>query len=354
MSTTIVLKDTCCLGHVMHHGHPESPERLEFIYDMLKGADMRGLFKEIVPRRATKEEIALNHSKAYIDIIAGTSGKPHVSLDPDTATSEGSWDAATCAVGAVLDGIDMILSGQADNGFALVRPPGHHAENDHAMGFCLFNNAAIGAHYLIEKHKLKRVLLIDWDIHHGNGTQHSFYTNPQVLYFSTHQYPYYPGTGAFDEIGENAGLGFTVNVPLPGGQGDSDYVSIFNQILVPLAIEYKPDFVLVSAGYDIYQHDPLGTMDVTPQGFYSMTRIIRQLSENICGGRLLFTLEGGYHVQGIAESVKQTLLALSDREPAHVDPAVGLIDNCRPLPVSLSIIEKVKRAHSANWPVFRQ
>jgi len=354
MSTTIVLKDACCLDHVMHPGHPESPERLAAIYDMLQGADMFGKFEEIVPRRATKEEISLNHSPAYIERIAATSGKPPMSLDPDTATSEGSWAAATCAVGAVLDGIDNILSGRADNGFALVRPPGHHAENGHAMGFCLFNNAAIGAHYLIRKHKLQRVLLIDWDIHHGNGTQHAFYANPQVLYFSTHQYPYYPGTGSFDETGENAGLGYTVNVPLSGGQGDSDYVSIFNQILVPLAMEYKPEFVLVSAGYDIYQNDPLGTMDVTPQGFYVMTRIIRQLADNICAGRLLFTLEGGYHVPGTAESVKQTLLALSDRDAPQLDFPAGMIENRRPLPVSLSIIEKVKKAHAANWPVFQQ
>ncbi len=236
MGRTVVLKDTCFLGHVTQHGHPESPERLESIYAMLQGADMAGRFEEISPRRATKAEIALNHARAYIERIAATAGRPPLSLDPDTGTSEGSWDAAAHAVGAVLDGIDMILSGKADNGFALVRPPGHHAENSHAMGFCLFNNAAIGARYLLEKHKLKRVLVLDWDIHHGNGTQHSFYANPQVLYVSTHQYPYYPGTGAFEETGENAGRGFTVNVPLSGGQGDSDYACILNEILVPLAV----------------------------------------------------------------------------------------------------------------------
>jgi len=353
MGRTVVLKDKCFLGHATQHGHPESPERLEAIYAMLEGADMAGCFEEISPRRATKVEIALNHSSAYIERIAATAGRPPLSLDPDTSTSEGSWDAATCAVGAVLDGIDMILSGQADNGFALVRPPGHHAESDRAMGFCLFNNVAIGARYLISKHKLERVLVIDWDIHHGNGTQHAFYNSSQVLYFSVHQYPYYPGTGALEETGQAAGQGFTVNVPLPGGQGDSDYASIFSEILLPLVSEYQPEFVLVSAGYDIYQHDPLGTMKVTPQGFYIMTKTLRQIAENICGGRLLCTLEGGYHVQGIAESVKQTLLALSDSDSAQANYDIGLVEDRRALPATLRIIERVKKIHSATWQVFR-
>lgn len=342
------------MGHVTQPGHPESPARLEAIYAMLQGADMAGRFEEMSPRRATKAEIALNHARAYIERIAATEGKPPLSLDPDTGTSEGSWVAAAHAVGAVLDGIDMILSGMADNGFALVRPPGHHAENSHAMGFCLFNNTAIGARYLLEMHKMKRVLVLDWDIHHGNGTQHSFYASPQVLYVSTHQYPYYPGTGAFEETGENAGRGFTVNVPLSGGQGDSDYACILNEILVPLAVEYQPEFVLVSAGFDIYQHDPLGTMDVTPQGFYAMTRIIRQLADNVCGGRLLFVLEGGYHVQGIAESVRQTLLALSDSCGLPVRTPAVSFEDCRILPATRTSIEKVKKLHSSTWQVFSQ
>ncbi len=353
MGRTVIFKDTCFLGHVTQHGHPESPERLEAIYAMLQDGDMAGCFEEISPRRATKAEIALNHSPAYIERIAATAGRPPSSLDPDTGTSEGSWDAAAHAVGAVLDGIDMILSGAADNGFALVRPPGHHAENSHAMGFCLFNNAAIGARYLLEKHKMQRVLIVDWDIHHGNGTQHSFYADPRVLYVSTHQYPYYPGTGAFEETGENAGRGFTVNVPLSGGQGDGDYASIFNEILVPLAVEYQPQFVLVSAGFDIYQHDPLGTMDVTPQGFYDMTRIIRQLAETVCGGRLLFVLEGGYHLQGIAQSVKQTLRALSDSCGSPADTHAGFFEDSMILPATRSSIEKVKKIQSFNWQVFR-
>ncbi|MBN2108402.1 MAG: histone deacetylase [Deltaproteobacteria bacterium] len=354
MGRTVVLKDTCFLGHVTQHGHPESPERLEAIYAMLQNADMAGCVEEISPRRAAKAEIALNHSPAYIDRIAATAGRPPLSLDPDTGTSEGSWNAAAHAVGAVLDGIDRILSGAADNAFALVRPPGHHAEYSQAMGFCLFNNIAIGARYLLEKHNMQRVLIFDWDIHHGNGTQHSFYANPQVLYVSTHQYPYYPGTGAFEETGDNAGRGFTVNVPLSGGQGDSDYACILREILVPLALEYQPEFVLVSAGFDIYQHDPLGTMEVTPQGFYAMTDIIRELADTVCGGRLLLVLEGGYHVLGIAEAVKQTLRALSSTCGSPVKKPVCSGEDARILPATRASMDKVKKLHSAAWKVFRQ
>jgi acetoin utilization deacetylase AcuC-like enzyme len=295
--------------------------------------------------------IALNHAPAYIERIASTAGMGPMSLDPDTGTSAGSWDAARLAVGAVLDGLDMIMEDKADNGFALVRPPGHHAESARAMGFCLFNNAAIGAHYLISKYRLQRVLVIDWDIHHGNGTQHAFYSSPHVLYFSTHQYPYYPGTGAYEEVGEGEGRGFTVNVPLPGGQGDKDYASIFKQILVPLAQQYRPEFIIVSAGYDIYQLDPLGTMDVTPQGFHLMAGIVKQMADALCGGRLLCTLEGGYHVKGLTESVKQTLLALcSDSSNDDV------FADCTPAVRSTlhSIIAHVKKVHAFAWPLFRQ
>ena len=353
MGRTVVLKDACFLGHVIQPGHPESPERLQAIYAMLQGADMAGCVEEITPRRATQAEIFLNHSRAYIERIAATAGRPSVRLDPDTGTSEGSWDAAAHAVGAVLDGIDMICAGTADNGFALVRPPGHHAENSAAMGFCLFNNIAIGARYLLEKYTMQRVLIFDWDIHHGNGTQHSFYTSPQVLYVSTHQFPYYPGTGAAEETGEEAGRGFTVNIPLSGGQADNDYACILNEILVPLAGEYKPEFVLVSAGFDIYQHDPLGTMDVTPRGFYEMTRIIKKLADTVCCGRVLFVLEGGYHVQGIADSVKQTLRALSGA-CISPEPSICSCEASRILPATRMSIEKVKELHGAAWKVFRQ
>jgi acetoin utilization deacetylase AcuC-like enzyme len=314
MTKTIVIKDRRYIDHVTSAGHPESPRRLEAIYKKIEDNDIRDKFEEVEPREATKEEISFNHSIEYIEKIEKTAGKNFVSLDPDTNTSAGSWQAAILAAGAVLTGIDMIIEGKADNGFALVRPPGHHAEASRAMGFCLFNNIAIGAHYLLKKHGLERVLIVDWDIHHGNGTQNSFYDSPEVLYFSTHQFPYYPGTGSSGETGVKEGKGFTVNVPLSGGQGDEDYVKIFNEILLPAAQEYKPQFILVSAGYDIYHLDPLGTMNVTPNGFNLMTGILKSLAEKQCQGKILFSLEGGYHVEGTAESVKYSLLSLAGDE----------------------------------------
>lgn len=351
MNKTIVLKDKRFLNHHTSPGHPESPRRLEAIYEMLKEDGIRGKFFEVQPRPATKEEIALNHSPEYIAKIEKTAGKTFVSLDPDTSTSEGSWEASVLAAGAVLTGLDFILGGKAENGFALVRPPGHHAEESRAMGFCLFNNIAIGARYLLKSCNLHKILIVDWDIHHGNGTQNSFYSSPEVLFFSTHQFPYYPGSGSFEERGTKEGAGFTVNVPLPGGQGDEDYLEIFKEILYPIAEKYMPEFILVSAGYDTFYLDPLGTMKVTPDGYFRLTRSLKELAEKLCDGRLLLTLEGGYHVEGIAESVKYTLLALSGddtvgksaKKNASGYKGTGLDIK--------STVDKVKKVHSAVWSI---
>lgn len=353
MSKTIILKDQRYINHVTMPGHPESPKRLEAIYKTLQDEDIRDKFEEAKPRKATKEEISFNHSIEYIEKIEKTAGKPFISLDPDTNTSEGSWEASIYAAGAVLTGIDMILKGNASNGFALVRPPGHHAEASRAMGFCLFNNIAIGAHYLLKKHNLQRVLIVDWDIHHGNGTQNSFYNRSEVLYFSTHQFPYYPGSGSFEETGIKEGKGLTVNVPLSGGQGDEDYMKIFKEILQPIAEKYKPQFILVSAGYDIYHLDPLGTMNVTSNGFFLMTRFLKGLAEKQCDGRLLLTLEGGYHVEGMAESVKYTLLALTDDDKINKLGKERLADHKGSYSNIDSTIGKVKKVHSATWDVFK-
>jgi len=200
------------------------------------------------------------------------------------------------------------------NSFALVRPPGHHAEASQAMGFCLFNNAAIAAQYLIDKCRLTRILIVDWDLHHGNGTQHSFYERSDVLYFSTHQYPHYPGTGNWDETGKNSGEGYTVNVPLSPGKTDEDYLFIFRYILIPIASAYKPQFILVSAGFDIHENDPLGGMRISNQGFAALTLELLLLAHQFCQDRILFTLEGGYDLQGLKQGVKQVLLCLGSQE----------------------------------------
>jgi acetoin utilization deacetylase AcuC-like enzyme len=301
---------------VMDPGHPESPERLRAIYQMLEEEEMKGRFEAVKPRAATREELEMIHTPAYIDLIASTAGKPHFRLDGDTSTCAKSYEAALVAAGGFLELIKAIMEGKLNNGFAFVRPPGHHAERDRAMGFCLFNNVAIGARYAIQNFSLQKILIVDWDVHHGNGTQNSFYEEPRVLYFSTHRYGFfYPGTGAATEVGKGKGEGFNVNVPLSPGAGDTEYGIIFEEILKPIALEYQPQLILVSAGFDIHYDDPLGGMEVTEKGFARMTQILMEIAEATAQGRLAITLEGGYDVAGQKRSVKAVLEELSQASP---------------------------------------
>jgi len=307
-----IVKDDIYLQHVTDTYHPENPKRLEYIYAMLETLDQNGL-TYITPRMATHEEIALNHELSYIESIAQTSGKPQTYLDGDTVASHKTYEAACMAAGGVLELADAIQSSQVNTGFALVRPPGHHAERSRAMGFCIFNNIAIAARYLEQKYNLKNILLVDFDLHHGNGTQHSFYSDKSVLYFSTHQYPYYPGTGGYTEIGEGKGTGYTINIPMPHGMGDEDYLYTFRDVLAPVAEAYVPDFILVSAGFDTYYNDPLGGMSVTEGGFAAMSRILLDIANKHCGGKALFVLEGGYDLKGLASSVKSVIMELKNQ-----------------------------------------
>ena len=306
-SDTGIVRDIRYYNHETSAFHPESPKRLEAIYKMLESPEMKGKFKLIEPRPATHDEIGMIHESWYIDAVAKTAGKAHTYLDPDTETSPESYETALLAAGGFLNAIDAAVAGDVKNGFAFVRPPGHHAEADRAAGFCLFNNVAIGAMHAIKKHQMKKVLVVDWDLHHGNGTQHSFYADPRIIYFSTHQYPYYPGTGGVQEIGTGAGKGYTINVPLRTGPGDNEYVKIFRTILQPVALEFKPDIVLLSAGFDIYYKDPLGGMKVTPRGFACLSRVLLDIAEACCDGRFVVTLEGGYHIGGLTDSCKTVL-----------------------------------------------
>lgn len=318
MVTTAIVKDERYLKHDTGEYHPENYHRLEAIYDMLEEEEMKGRFKEIVPRKATHEELGMIHTKQYIAQVADTYGRSYTMLDPDTHTSSESWEVARLAVGGLLQLVDGVMKGECKNGFALVRPPGHHAEANRGMGFCIFNNVAIAAKYALEKLKLEKILVVDWDLHHGNGTQHSFYEDPQVLYFSTHQYPYYPGSGSIGEVGKGKGVGFTVNVPLPGGQGDIEYIKIFQEILYPIAKQYSPQLILVSAGFDIYFQDPLGAMRVTPAGFSALTSILMEIAEICCKQKIILTLEGGYHLSGLRESVKASLKRLRSMEYGEI------------------------------------
>lgn len=345
MTTTGIVKDERYMNHVMGASHPESPQRLEVLYAMLEDPDMVGNFKEVPVRRAEKDELLLVHSRDYVEKIAATEGKEYTYLDPDTQTSAGSYEAALLAAGGFCEAISMVKSGELDNAFALVRPPGHHAERDRAMGFCLFNNVAVGARYAQESLNLNRILVVDWDLHHGNGTQHSFEDDPSILYFSTHQYPYYPGTGAFKEAGIGRGEGFTINVPLSIGYGDGEFIGTFEEILKPIALEFKPDMILVSTGIDIYMGDPLGGMNVTPEGFAGLTRSIMEIAQACCGGKVVITLEGGYSLEGLRDSVKEVLKEMAGISNTSISDILAKADK----DMLNFVVQRVKEVHSPYW-----
>ncbi len=317
MNRTGIVQDAIFMEHVMDPSHPESPKRLKVIYEMLEDEEKKSLqLIKVTPRPATQEELETTHSPAHIDRIASTAGKAHFRLDLDTSTSARSFEVASLAAGGLCELIRAVWAGQMKNGFALVRPPGHHAERDRAMGFCLFNNVAIGAHYAINNFSLERVLIVDWDVHHGNGTQNSFYSDPRVLYFSTHRYGFfYPGSGGATEVGNGKGEGFTINVPLASGSGDPEYGNIFERILKPIALEYRPQLILVSAGFDIHYDDPLGGMEVTEKGFARLTQILMEIAEVTAQGKLVLTLEGGYDIEGEKRSVNAVLRELAQASP---------------------------------------
>jgi acetoin utilization deacetylase AcuC-like enzyme len=347
---TGIVADYRYLDHVTGSFHPESPRRLQAIYEMLESRDMKDNYIFIESRSATREEIAMNHGDGYIDLVAGTAGKRHYSLDVDTQTSAKSYETALLAAGGFCNAIDSVVEGKVDNAFALVRPPGHHAEFDRAAGFCIFNNIAIGARHAIKKHGMKRILILDWDLHHGNGTQHSFYSDTRVLYFSTHQSPFYPGTGSVLEIGAKEGRGYTVNVPLKSGRGDAEFIKIFKRIVEPVAMEYRPELVLLSAGFDIYRKDSMGGMNVTSEGFASLARIIMNIADNCCDGRFVATLEGGYNIDGQARGIKSVLKEM--RGETYVsDSFLARLENGAERSID-RIIGKVADQIKSIWPVF--
>lgn len=323
--------------------HVENKQRLVAIKEVLEKTGLMNQLTPIPPRAATLEELLMVHSQEHISRVEAFSKRGGGWLDPDTVSSPASYQVALYAAGGLLEAVDAVMGGKVNSAFALVRPPGHHATALRAMGFCLFNNVAIAARYAQRKHGLERILIVDFDVHHGNGTQETFYNDPQVLYFSTHQYPFYPGTGAIDETGHGPGRKATVNVPLPAWCGDDDYLRVYEEILVPVARRFQPQLILVSAGYDPHWADQIAMMQLSVQGFMRIVEIIKGLAAELCNGRVLFTLEGGYNLEAISQGVKGTLELLLGN--AWSGDPLGKAPTLRKPPSIEPVLDAVKKTH---------
>ena len=309
MKPTAVVVDKEYLKHVPGTGHPERPERIQPLLDLAAGLD-KERFALLPPRSAARTDVEQVHGAEHVRLIESTSTANRYALDGDTITCRDSFGVALLATGGFLTVLDAIAANDSANGFALVRPPGHHALPDRAMGFCLFNTMAIGAAYLKRRHGAKKIMIVDWDVHHGNGTQEIFYDDPSVLFVSSHQFPFYPGTGAINEVGAGAGEGYTINVPLPAGCADREYLQVFQDVVVAAAEKFAPEWLLVSAGFDPHRRDPLGGMEVSEEGFAVMARALVDQAAKLAGGRIALLLEGGYDLTALRDSVASVLAEL--------------------------------------------
>ncbi len=350
MSRTAVFYDPLYLEHDTGLGHPERAERLERAMSLLESTSLLEKARLLSPRDATVEEIELVHPRPYIESVKRVADSGGGWLDPDTHVGTRSYAAALRSAGAALDGLERIFSGEIDNAFCLARPPGHHATATRGMGFCLFNNNAVAARFAMERFGVSRVFILDWDAHHGNGIQDIFYRDDRVLYVSLHQYPHYPGTGSYRELGEGRGEGYTVNFPLPARTGEDVYLAAFDRVILPLALRYRPELVLVSAGYDGHFSDPLCSMLLKSTTYAEMASRLKKLAEEVCGGRMLVCLEGGYNLEAVARSIANTVSVLAGEDLRVEDEEV----HGRGLPASdrgMEVVELVQGAVRPYWKI---
>jgi acetoin utilization deacetylase AcuC-like enzyme len=346
----LVVKDQRFARHLEGVFHLESPKRMLAFETIMQHPPLADKWAEVLPRPATTREIAWVHSAEYIRQVEQTSGKGLSSFDIDTQATARSYETALLAVGGVFSLLDKIQNGEAKRGFAFVRPPGHHAEREKAMGFCIFNNVALGARYLQERYGLERIMIVDIDAHHGNGIQTAFYDSHEVLYVSMHQFPGFPGTGKLGETGIGKGEGFTVNIPLGKGHGDRDFARIVRHLVYPLAVEYRPEILLIPCGFDLYLHDRLGGMRCTPSGYALITRLLIETAENTCNGRIVFIAEGGYSMKGIRECGLRVMEELCDVSTLNrkTPDKIKTVN-----PAKISILKKVFEVQKKYWRILR-
>jgi acetoin utilization deacetylase AcuC-like enzyme len=336
---TAVVEDLRYRDHRSPRDHPEHPDRLAAVGAAIQARADR--LERLAPREASADEILRVHSRAHLDRVAEAARRAPCQLDPDTYVSAESFEVARLAAGGAIELARRVAGGRQESGLAAVRPPGHHAEAGRAMGFCLFNNVAIAARALQAEDGAERILILDWDVHHGNGTQHYFEEDASVLYTSLHQFPYYPGTGGAGEAGRGKGAGSTVNIPMPAGCGDAEYLGALQRILVPAARDFRPEIVLVSCGFDAHRDDPIAAMRVSDEGYRAMTALVRALADDLCQGRLAFVLEGGYSASGLRGGTAALLDVLLDPAPPAPPETADLVAGS-PLD---SVVAAVVRVH---------
>lgn len=333
MSGVALIMHPECLAHDTGDWHPEKSERLQAIWDALQAAPLPRNVSWLTPNPATLAQILRVHQPRLVDEIRGLAAHGGGMIGLDTVVSRRSFDAALIAAGGAIQAVETAWDTPEQRAFALVRPPGHHATPDTAMGFCLFNNVAVATRVALEEKGAQRVAIVDFDVHHGNGTQDAFIDDPRVLFCSLHQFPLYPGTGRAEEIGEGRARGLTVNLPLPPGCGDGAYRAAFDRVVEPVLRRFQPEIIVVSAGFDAHWADPLAHTRLSTSGFVEMARSLDRLATELCGGRLALSLEGGYDLGALASSVVAVVMALAGDAPRDVlgPPPGGALENVDPL-----------------------
>jgi acetoin utilization deacetylase AcuC-like enzyme len=311
MARTALIQHEDFALHDVGSGHPERPERITHLVNKIEGSSLSESLIKIKAKGIPRDIAELAHPLSHLNWVESLGVLPDPTLvAADTVAGPETPRIVRLAAGAIIQAIDAVMLNRADNAFCAVRPPGHHAEDDQAMGFCFYNNIAIGARYLQHHYGLSRIAIVDWDVHHGNGTQHSFETDPTVFFFSIHQFPHYPGTGSARECGQGLGEGFTLNIPVAAGSDDQVYIDHFHRTAIPQLLDFHPDFILISAGFDAHRDDPLGQVNMSEDGFHTLSEMVLDVAARCCSGRLVSILEGGYDLNALANSTLAHIKAL--------------------------------------------